>query len=421
MTLAYRRVTAAATVRVKSHGVCAAPASARGGLRLRCRRAFLFRISVYIHTLNMKWAGRAPPDGPRDTPREPRPPADTRHASRHRATCTSRERAGGGPGTRVRRQALHASPRVLHAHGSTGRARGLGSCGSAARRTPRQRRVHGRRAAAWPTASPRTIVQPAATCPLPSCCGTMRRAAGRNAGHCRPQAAARALREELEAVSAERRCSRSTARGPAVMSTVGHGLAAASRSRRGRKSCLAAAVEGRLAGEMLASLLRWCVDERRADVLATCSSVAASSCRRHGELQLVPLLEHGRTGGRGFGRHAKFSVPTILSGTSPMCFADFSPRARCARRSVSESHRGESGGSIGAIEGHGTSQVSQDIPRALGKRKKPPGGRSGRVRGGSGRRDGTRAARTHRQSGAPYAAGIAGMAGRLSKYWNIYW
>jgi hypothetical protein len=39
-----------------------------------------------------------------------------------------------------------------------------------------------------------------------------------------------------------------------------------------------------------------------------------------------------------------------------------------------------------AIEGRDTSQVSQDIPRALEKRRKPSGGRSGRVRGGSGRR-----------------------------------
>eukprot|EP00966_Prymnesium_polylepis_P303548 7012189-Prymnesium_polylepis.1 len=47
-----------------------------------------------------------------------------------------------------------------------------------------------------------------------------------------------------------------------------------------------------------------------------------------------------------------------------------------------------SSGSTGAIEGHDTSQVSQGVPRALGKRKKPSGGRSGRVRapeGGSGR------------------------------------
>ena len=40
-----------------------------------------------------------------------------------------------------------------------------------------------------------------------------------------------------------------------------------------------------------------------------------------------------------------------------------------------------SSGSIGAIAGHDTSQVSKGIPRALGKRKKPSGGRSGRVRG----------------------------------------
>ena len=40
-----------------------------------------------------------------------------------------------------------------------------------------------------------------------------------------------------------------------------------------------------------------------------------------------------------------------------------------------------SSGSIGTIAGHDTSQVSKGIPRALGKRKKPSGGRSGRVRG----------------------------------------